>query len=358
MNKIYWAEPSLGEEELEIVQEVIKSGWIGGNGPLTKRFEKEFANKVNSRYAIAVSSGTSGLITALLALKELETINEMFVSYPTFTFIATANTTHLIADMIDLVDCNKKTFNIEVDNIHRKSNVIIPVDVGGLPCDYDTFRKLDGYILEDAAEALGAKYGNKMIGSIADITVFSLHAAKIVTTGEGGMITTDSKLLYEIMRSIVNQGFSSDRKPWEYEHIMRGYNFRITELQSALGLVQLKKLDKYLRHREEIANIYRDILGDRVKYQYIPSDRKTSNFLFPILVNPEKQIKICKELFKRGIQVKITWKPVHLQKPYSQLLLIGDNSEYIWKRIISLPIHNKLTEEETKYVAENVKELL
>ena len=346
---INWAEPSLDEEEKEIVKEVIESTWIGGNGPILKKFEREFARTVEARYAIGVNNGTSALLCALLALREKWTSFTVIV--PTYTFIATANVVNVLRLPLELQDAKWDTWNIDAEKIKRKVDVLIPVDVGGLPCDYDTIKKLDCFVLEDAAEGLGGIYHGRKIGSIADVTTFSLHSAKIITSGEGGVITTNNKELYQIMKSIVNQGYPPTKKPWEYEHVRVGLNFRMTELQAALGLVQLKKLPKFLRKRQEIAKIYKEELSKYGSFQRVPKGVKHPYFLFGILVKPKKRDKLCARMLSEGVQVKVTWKPVHLQKPYRNLTMKEfPAAEFLYKRIISLPIHNNLTEEDAKEV--------
>lgn len=357
---IHWAEPDIGQEEKEMLEKVIDSGWIGGNGPLTKEFEKHFADKVNAKHAIAVCNGTCGLITGLLALKK--ELGELQIAVPTFTFIATATSAYMIEkEKIQLTDCKKETFNIDPDKIEKQNNVVMPVDVGGLPCDYDELLGTGKIVFEDSAEALGAEYKGKKVGSIAHITLFSLHAAKIITTGEGGMLTTNDTRLYNLMRQIVNQGYPVQKTDkWGYSHTEFGLNFRMTEMQSAIGIVQLSKLDRYLRHREEIANIYHNILQDKVGFQDTPKDRKSSHFLFSILVPDKKQKRICQELLRKGIETKITWKPVHLQEIFLNEISPSEfrHAEWISRRVISLPIHNKFTEEQAKYVAHSVLESL
>jgi len=350
---IYWAEPYLGEEEKEFLKDVIDSTWIGGNGPLTRKFEKEFARKVNAKYALAVNNGTSALLCAILALKEKWLLPTF--SVPTFTFIATVNSVKVLDLEFDLIDCDKYTWNIDPKKIRVKTDVLLTVDVGGLPCDYKELRKRKQFILEDAAEAFGARYRGKPIGSLADITTFSLHSAKIITTGEGGMITTNSKELYHAMRSITNQGYSREKLPWEYEHVRLGLNFRMTEMQAAIGLAQLKRAGKYLKLRQEIAKIYKEELGKYGEFQKVPKDRTHPYFLFGILVDKKIRNELCKEMLKRGVQTKVTWKPVHLQRPYWRMKRKLRTSEEIYRRIISLPIHNKLTEEDAKIVVEVFK---
>ena len=357
MKRIHWAEPDIGQEEIEAVKESVASTWIGGNGPLTRKFENEFAKKVGAKYAVATNNGTSALLCAFQALKEK--MGKLKVAVPTFTFIATVNTAYQFAEEITLIDCDPKTWNINPDLLsHEEFNLIVPVDVGGLPCDYNRLKELNTPILADSAEAIGSKYYERPLGSVADITVFSLHAAKIITTGEGGMIVTNEEELHELMRSITNQGYAKENKSWEYKHERIGFNYRMAEPQAALGLVQLKKLDRYLEERQRKARIYKDIIGDLFEYQHTPSYCFHSYFLFGILLPQDNlQELFCTELERKGIGVKITWRPVHKQEPYNNFRECPE-AEKIWKHIVALPIHNKMSEEDTKYVAETVKKLL
>jgi perosamine synthetase len=356
-NIINWAEPDIGPEEIEAVKESVASGWIGGNGPSTEKFERAFAEKVNAKYSVATCNGTTALLCAFQALKEK--IGKVRIAAPTFTFISTVHTAYHFAEEMRLIDCNPKTWNVNPDLlIGENFNLLVPVDVGGLPCDYNRLKEFDVPILADSAEAVGAKYDGKMLGSIADVTVFSFHAAKVITTGEGGIVVTNDKKMYESMRSIANYGYATEKKSWEYEYERIGFNYRMAEPQAALGLVQLNKLDKYLERRHKIAKIYKDVMGDLVKYQHVSSSCFHSYFLFGILL-PEENMQewLCTELEKRGIKTKITFKPAHKQKPYSSFKECPQ-AEKVWKRIIALPIHNKMSEEDAKYVSETVKKLL
>jgi len=353
---IHWAEPDIRPEDVEAVKQAVESGWVGGGGPILKEFESKFAQRVQARHAIAVNNGTSALIAGCMAL--MPENDNLRVAVPSLTFIASVNAPFLFTRDINLVDCDVKSFNIDVSNIKKDRNLIIPVDIGGAPCNYDHIKSLGIPILEDAAEALGSEYKQRPIGSLSDITIFSLHAAKIITSGEGGMMTTNSDELAIKLRSIINQGFVGNRQPWEYKHDQIGLNFRMTEMQAALGLSQLKRLDEYLWHRLALYNLYHEILGDYVEgYQQCPIDCKNSNFLFPILVPVKKQAHMVKRLWEiDGIETKINFKPVHLQEPfyYTHGSIPLPNSEYIFRRVITLPISNKTTEDEVQFIAERV----
>lgn len=360
MKKILWAIPDITEEDIQAVHEVVKSGYVSGTGPVKKKFEKAFAERVKAKYAIATCNGTMSLILGLMAIKNAYRHHDPIIAVPTFTFIATVNSANLMGEMA-FVDAKRSTFNIKPEDALTHADIIIPVDVGGCPVDYDKLSKIniDSIIFADSAEAVGAEYKGRPVGGIADLHSFSFHATKILTTGEGGMVTTNNEELYDWMVSLCNQGYVRKSVGIEYIHSRIGYNFRMTEMQAALGLSQLERLDYYLKKRAELYKIYKDIIGDLVDYQKIPKDRKSAYFLASILVkNYKARNKIALDLTLKGIQVKLTWKPAHLQPSYIYSHEHYPNAEWIGKRIISLPMHNALTEEEVKIVAETLKGII
>lgn len=359
---IPWACPDIGEEEIQAVAEAVKSTWIGGNGPLTREFEQKIREKLNVNHAIAVSNGTSALMCALQAFLQKLGKN-LAVGIPTFTFVATANAAFAVCGTPILFDLDVKTWNIDKCTIiknrenHKILDLVMPVDVCGNPVNYDELKKLGLPIIADSAEAMGACYKGNPVGNQADVHCFSLHSAKIITTGEGGLITTNDAELYELMCSLVNQGYGGKKEPWEYIHQNIGFNYRMTEMQSALGLVQLRKLDRYVKGRREKAKIYMDILGEKVGYQTPIRYSKHPYFIFAILV--KNQIKFCKEMYKSGVQVKVTWLPVHKQ-PFYKGLYKGESfpeAEWIAGNVVSLPIWNGLNEEKIKYIAETARKV-
>lgn len=353
MKKIHWAEPYIDDLEIAEVVKAMRRGWIGGNGPCVQEFEKRLAQLLDVKYAIAVCNGTAGLLCAMQALREAKYPMRFIV--PTLTFFATGATAYEMGKMY-LQDCDKKTFNMDTNVEHfRGVPIVVPVDVGGLPVDYDKLKESGKIILADSAESLGSKYKGKYVGSQADIHVFSFHSAKVVSCGEGGAITTNNKELYEIMKSIVNQGYGV-KQPWEYKHERLGFNYRMPELQAAIGLVQLKRLEKFVKERNEKAKVYKDILGDLVEYQEVPGYARHNYFLFIILVK-EDAGKVCEELWKKGIEVKQMWIPLHQQPPFRQHASFP-NAEYINKHGILLPIHNRLDEEDVKEIATEVKRVV
>jgi perosamine synthetase len=350
---IEWEMPDIGEEEIQAVVESMKGGYVGAKGPFVKEFEEKFASKLGARYAVAVANGTLGLLCSLLAIKE--TMRLSYIGVPTFTFIASANTAAQIGQ-IKLIDCEKDTWNISKESAPEGVDLLMTVDVGGLACDYDSLKNLHIPIIADSAESCGAMYKGHMIGTQADVHVFSLHRAKIITTGEGGMITTSNPDLNELIRSIANHGYEPNRKEWQYHHLIRALNFRMVNTQAAIGLVQLKKLDRYVKERRKKAQIYKDIISDLVLYQTEPEGCLHPYFFFGILIEKDND-KFCEEMLKRGIQTR-TWTPVHKQTPYLHLDKGFENADWVSRRIVLLPIHNKLTEDETIFVAETAKKLL
>lgn len=381
LRKINWAEPDIGEEEVEAVKEAVKSTWIGGNGPAVTELENFVARKIGVKHVIAVNNGTSALLCALQALREK--LGSLYVLAPTFTYLATVNTAYEVANRsVTLADCNRETWNIDKRVISEVlsplTNLIIPVDVAGLPVDYDELKKLKLPLLADSGEAIGSRYKGELLGSQADIHIFSLHAAKTITAGEGGLITTNDTGLYDIMKSISNQGYPAVfPDEWNYHYERIGFNYRMPNLQAALALVQIKKLDSYVKARIERAKIYKDVLGDVVGYQGNALAGTThSYFIFGILTKTHKQqLTFCEEMRRKGIGVKATFIPAHKLPFYTDLAprFLGccfdsplnlarsekyHNSEWLWGHVVSLPIHNKMSKEDTIYVAELARAVL
>jgi perosamine synthetase len=352
--KYPWAIPDIGDEEIEAVTEVLKQGWISGTTPFNDQLEKEFSRIIGVKYSVTVSNGTAALILGLLALRERAHLN---IAVPSWTYIATVNSAQLFGKF-KLVDCDKDSFCIKISDIPKRP-LVMPVDIGGCPPDYDAIRSLPWkpIIFADSAEGIGSLYKGNPVGSQADLHMFSLHATKVVTAGEGGMLTTNDKDLYDRLKALNNQGYGSGHNPWDYNHPSIGYNFRMPALQCVITLEQLKKLPRYLKMRQEFAKIYHDILGDKVGYQKVPAYGKSGNFLFTILVDPKKKIDFIKDMARDGVQCK-AWKPVHMQPPYLKYKDSLPNSEWLYERNVHLPIHNKLTEEDVKDIATIARRLL
>lgn len=355
---VRWARADIGPKEKSMALAVLEAGEIGAKSFTIKLFEAQFASAVGARYALAVSNGTCALLLALEAIKHRveRRAARPVIGVPTFTFIASANMALRTYSSVDLIDCDRKTWNIRRDLVPPGLDVLMAVDVGGLPCDYDALREIGLPIIADSAESIGARYKGRPVGSQADVHCFSLHSAKVITTGEGGMVTTNDKELYELMESLANHGYDPAREPWEYRHERSAYNFRMTGLQAAVGLAQLEKLGWYTDGRRRKAGVYKDFLGGLVEYQEEPPDRRHAHFFFGILVEAERRDSFCADMFGEGIEVK-TWTPVHRQKMYRYR---GDlpNASEVSDRIVLLPIHNKLSDDDLVYVAGTARRLL
>jgi len=351
---IRWDESDIGRDERKLVLDVLDSGYVGSNGPYVRRFEAEFAEKMGVKHAIAVNNGTSALLCALYAFRD--EMKDPRVAVASFTFIASVNTASEVFRRVVLTDCDRGTWNVERELIPAKTNLILPVDVGGLPVDYDLLKEIGVPILADSAESAGGKYKGKPVGSQADVHTFSFHRAKIITTGEGGMVTTNRDDLHERMRAIGNHGYDARRKPWQYKHSRRAFNFRMTEIQAAIGVAQLHKLDRYVEERRKKARMYREIIGDRVVYQEEPRGSFHPYFFFGVMV-PRDLGTFCRQMQESDIQVK-TWTPAHIQEPYKSPKLRLPNSEYVSRHLVLLPIHNRLSYEQVERVAGETKRIL
>jgi len=347
---VKWSVPDIGEEEADAVREAVAEGWISGFGQRVKKFEEEVRKLLGVKHAIAVCNGTCGLISMFLAYKYL-VCRPIKFAVPTWTFLATASTADLVGK-VEFIDVYRDTFTM-LPPEKSDADVLVPVDAGGLPAEYYPLQKLNKPILADSAESLGAIYCGQKIGSIADATMFSLFSSKVITTGEGGIVTTNKDNLARLIRLITNQGYSD---PQSYWHELKGFNFRMTEMQAAIGLVQLRKLGKYIKHRRELASIYKDIIGELATYQFEADDKKSTYYLFTILIEKDKRAKVVSHLKANDVPLRF-WTPMHMQPvfpPYKGLY----NANYIYNRHIHLPIHNRMSEEETKYVAELVRDAL
>lgn len=351
-----WTKPSLGLEEKNAIDRIVERGWFT-QGPETKRFEQELCDYIGCKYAIVVNNGTSALITALLA-HGIKANDEVVV--PTFSFIASINAIIAIGAKPVLVDCDRATWNTTPDlvkeKLTNKTKAIMPVDVAGMPIDIDAFEELASkrglILIEDSAEALGAMYKNKKIGSFNHTSVFSFHMAKQLTTIEGGCIVTNDKEVAERCYMIRNHGFDLNKRA-EYIHRCFGLNFRITDLQAAIGREQLKKLDDAIKHRNKLVQIYREELD--FELQQIPDYVSLHPYMFFGILTENRE-KLVNRLLENNIEVKLCWLPAHMQPYHSKIFDSNyENAEYIYSRILCLPMGNAITEEDIKKVIEVIK---
>ncbi|MEM2896085.1 MAG: DegT/DnrJ/EryC1/StrS family aminotransferase [Candidatus Bathyarchaeia archaeon] len=364
-------EPCIGEEEIESVINVLKSGILSnrnGSGPIVSNFERNFAKYVQAKYAVAFCSGTAALHAALLSIG-VKANNDVIV--PAFTFSATANSVVLAGAKPVFADIDESTYCVTSESIQRvitrKTKAIIPVHLYGLPVDLDPIiemaRKYDAYVIEDAAQAHGAMYKEKMIGCIGDLTCFSFYAGKNMTTGEGGIVTTKDEELYSNLRTIRSHG---EEKPYRVTRL--GHNYRMPELSAAVGLAQLNKLPDFLKRRRKNARLLTEALSPLKKFilPTEPEGRKHSWYLYTVRlkgVNVAKRNKVVEKLRAKGIEASVYYEsPVHLLPFYEEKFGykkgMYPESEKASRQVFSLPIHPKVSDEDVEYMEETLKKIL
>ena len=383
---IPYSRQDIDEEDIQAVVEVLRSDYLT-QGPVVPAFEKSITDYCAVNYAVAVNSATSALHVACLALGVSK--GDIVWTSP-ITFVASANCALYCGADIDFVDIDSKTYNMSVDCLSEKlqqaeilgklPKVVIPVHLCGQPCDmeriYALSLKYKFKIIEDASHAIGAKYQNQSVGNCAfsDITIFSFHPVKIITTGEGGMATTNDKSIANKMRLFRSHGITRDplemqRDPdgsWYYEQVELGFNYRMTDLQAALGLSQMQRLDNFVRQRQSIAKKYDELLG--VLPVLLPFQLESSRSAFHLYVIRLKVTEISKthkEVFEKmrqlGIGVNLHYMPVYHQ-PYYQKIGFKRNycieADSYYKEAISLPIYPALSDMKQGQVLNTLKEAL
>ncbi len=361
----------LGEEEVNAVSEVIRSGWLT-MGAKTFEFERRFAEYIGASHAVAVSSCTAALHLALEAVG-VGRGDEVLV--PTTTFTATAEVVTYLGARPVLVDIDPRTLNIDPLDMERKmtghTKAIIPVHFAGMPCDMKEIleiaaqRKL--HVIEDAAHALPSEYQGKRIGTISELTAFSFYATKTLTTGEGGMITTENEEYARRLQVMRLHGIGRDawkrysaEGSWFYEVLEAGFKYNLNDLQAALGLVQLAKCDEMNLARERIAKRYTSAFQslETLEVPVTLSDRSTSWHLYVLRLHLEQlridRSKFIRELADRGVSASVHFIPLHLQPVYQRNYQYkpGDLpvAEREYQRSLSLPIYSPMRDEEIEQV--------
>ncbi len=351
------ARPIIDREEINEVIKVLKSGELA-QGRWVEEFENNFAKFCNTNYAIAVSNGTTALQLALLALGIKQ--EDEVITTP-FTFIASSNSILYTGAKPVFVDIDPKTFNIDPDRVEEKitskTKVIMPVHLYGLPADMDKILKIASkyklFVIEDAAQAHGARIGNKLVGSFGDLAAFSFYSTKNMTTGEGGMITTNNEVLAKKIRKLRNHGMER-----RYHHDILGFNFRMTNIAAAIGIHQLKKISDFNKKRIKNARFLTNGLSNinAIQTPFTPQNFTHVFHQYTILVKDGsgKRDKLAQYLNKNGVAAIVYYPiPVHKQKfmlaMYPKLYL--KNAEEIAGQVLSLPIHPSVKKDELEKIA-------
>lgn len=367
---IPYGHQTIDEDDIEEVIRVLRSDYLT-TGPTIAAFEQKVADYVGAKYAVAVSNGTAALHVACLAAGIGE--EDEVITTP-ITFAASANCVLYCGGTPVFADIDRDTYNIDPADIERKitpkTKAIIPVHFAGQPCDMDAIgavaEKHHLVVIEDGAHALGAEYKNKKIGSLSHMTTFSFHPVKPITTGEGGMVTTNDAKLYQRLLLFRSHGITRDESlmsrnegGWYYQQLELGYNYRMTDIQAALGLSQMKKLEGFLEKRRAIARRYDEAFKDcpNIRIPHQLEQAKSGWHLYVIQSLSQHRKEVFEALTQAGIGVNVHYIPVY-RHPYYQKHgyenVYCSNAEALYENMMSLPVYPGLSEEQQEYVIETV----
>jgi len=358
----------IDDEDIEEVIKILKGDWIT-TGPMVKKFEEALCTYIGCDYAVAVNSGTSALDIAVHSLN-LPRGSEVITT--PLTFVATSNS--IVYNNLKPVfsDISKDTRNIDPDEIRKKitkkTKAISYVDFAGHPADIDEIteiaREYNLYLIEDACHALGAEYKGRKIGNFADVTIFSFHPVKHITTGEGGMVALHDEDLYEQLKMLRNHGIDKEAgerygkdAPYAYDVKYLGRNYRITDFQCALGLSQLKKVEKFIEKRQHLAHLYNELLKD-VDFIELPVIKEYTTHVWHIytvlLDDSINRDTFFNYMRNKNIGVNVHYIPVYKHSYYSKNFTVDPKhypvTEEVFKRTITLPLHPQMEKEHVEYV--------
>lgn len=370
---IPYGKQTIDQDDIQAVVDVLKSDFLT-TGPKIAEFEQTVADYVGAKYAVAISNGTSALHAACFAAGIGP--GDEVITTP-LTFAASANCVLYCGGTPVFADVDPKTYNIDPEDIRRKitdrTKAIIAVHLAGQPCDMDAIHSIAHeyglIVIEDGAHALGSVYKGKKVGSLSDMTTFSFHPVKPITTGEGGMIVTDNEEFYKKMALFRSHGITRDDSmmtrndgPWFYQQFDLGYNYRITDIQCALGCSQMKKLDRFLARRKEIVARYNEAFADcdNIITPYQLSDTESGWHLYIVQVKNCDRRQVFEAMREKGIGVNVHYIPVYMHPYYQEhgyKNVHCANAEEIYSHIISLPLYPGLTSEQQDYVIDTLKSL-
>ncbi|MCM8832252.1 MAG: DegT/DnrJ/EryC1/StrS aminotransferase family protein [Candidatus Omnitrophica bacterium] len=377
--KVFFSKPTIKSKEKEAVLEVLNSGWLT-SGPKTIEFEQALKKYIGCKFVKVLNSCTSALNLALLSLNLKKT--DQVITTP-FTFCATVNAIiHAGAKPI-FADIDKDTFNIKPEYIEKKitkkTKAILVMHYGGLPCDMDEIleisKKYKLAVIEDAAHALGSQYHGKKIGSLQTTSCFSFHATKTLTTAEGGAIATANKKIFDFINKAYFHGIDiqswqrQKNQSWQYKVTYPGFKYNLSDILAAIGLEQIKELDNFIKKREKIASLYTEAFKNNefISYQKVTPNKKHSYYLYSMLLNLEKlsidRNRFIEELKKRNIHTSVHFIPIYKHPAYKKFFTKNDlkqlkNTEYVYQRIVSLPIYPLLTKNQINYVISSINDII
>lgn len=373
-----YGKQSINSKDIDAVVEVLKGDYLT-TGPYVKAFEERIANYVGAKYAVAVANGTAALHMACFAAGITEG-DEVILS--PITFAASANAILYCGGTPVFADIDKKTYNIDINEIEKKitskTKAIMAVDFSGQSVDMDNLRKLADrhnlLVIEDAAHALGSEYKDKKVGSDADMVEFSFHPVKPITTAEGGVVTTNNESLYKKMMMFRTHGITRDTDlleachgKWYYEQQLLGYNYRLSDIQCALGSSQIDRLDEFIDRRREIAKIYNEAFQD-VDGIITPFEATFSNsgwHIYVIQIDPDKlngnRKQIFDALIAENIGVNVHYLPVYLHPYYKALGFkkgLCPKAEYLYEHMMTIPLFPAMSNEDINDVIQAVKKVI
>lgn len=379
---IFYGRQNVNEADIQAVESVLRSDLLT-QGPAIERFERRVADYCGAKYAVAVTNATSALHISCRAAG-LSFDDTLWTS--PITFVASANCGRYCGAKVDFVDIDDATYNMSTDELEKKllaggrPKVVVPVHLCGQSCDMERIHALakryDFSIIEDASHALGALYKDVRVGSCiySDMTVFSFHPVKIITTGEGGMVLTNSKELYEKLVLYRSHGITRDSAkmtresdgPWYYQQIELGYNYRMTDIQAALGYSQMERLDAFVTRRRELAKRYNELLSDLpLKTPTQSKDANSSWHIYVVRLDKKNVKKSKTEIFEemkaRGVTLNLHYIPVHLQPYYQNLGFKAEDfpvSEHYYEETFTLPLYYGLTDEQQDEVVAALRDAL